>query len=623
MRVRHHRSTPEPRRQAWGSVWGLSRADLQHEWILTGCLIMAVAAVLSPLLLIFGLKYGTIETLRTRLVQDPRNREIRPLASQAFPHAWFARMQQRPDVAFLIPMTRQIAATITASLPPKPEGVTLNLIPTRAHDPLLLENAAPIPGAGECVLTHFAAEQLGAQLGDTVRVVATRIKSGHYETGTLEVRVVGVLSVRASALKSMYVPLEVLEAVERFKDGQAVPAFHWPGSTPTAYPRYNGLVVLLPQPLSPLEKLRLRHNTGFTHIEALTRKSLQAKTRWRLAADVAIYFLSTQKTPVGEESIDVVRHRLRGTGAILLPWIVPLRVQLLDDTGTGSSPLALYVLPDDRNQVAGLQFAPLPAWELATTARPIMLPAARTHASPEVSIRLSHDKSVLTFPVTPVAPHTLADDVAFIPIRLGSRLNLFRERHITYDATVDQFVLSRQGYAGFRLYARTIHDVDGLRRYFASQGLPVHTEAQRIQEVTDLDRYLTLLFWGIALVGIVGGAMALLASLYASVERKRRELGVLRLLGLSRRTLFRYPIYQGLMISAGGFAMALLFFTGMATAINWWFRDHLGPGESFCRIPAAYTAGAAGLTLFIATLAATSAAWRVTQIDPAEALRDE
>jgi putative ABC transport system permease protein len=596
---------------------------LQHEWILTGCLIMAVAAVLSPLLLIFGLKYGTIATLRMRLVQDPRNREIRPMASQSFPHDWFARMQQRPDVAFLVPMTRQIAATITASRPPTSEQVTLNLIPTRAHDPLLLENAASIPDAGECVLTYFAAEQLQAQVGDTLRVVATRIKDGRYESGMLEVRVVGLLSIRASALKSMYVPLDVLEAVERFKDGQAVPAFQWPGSTPTAYPRYDGLVVLLAQPLSPMETLHLWHDTGFTRIETLTRDGLQAKTHWQLAADVAIYFLSTQRMPVGEESIDVVRQRLRGQGAILLPWIHPLRAQLLDDTGAASAALSLYVLPDDRRQVADFHFAPLPSWEPATAGMPIMLPASRSQGAQEVSLRLSQDRAVLTFSITPGAPHTLADDVAFIPSRLGGILNLLHERNMTYDTATHQFVLSRLGYAGFRLYAKTIDDVDTLRRYFESQGLPVQTEAQRIQEVTDLDRSLTLLFWGIATVGMVGGATALLASLYATVERKRRELGVLRLLGISRRTLFRYPIYQGLMISVGGFATAMLFFTGMALAIHGWFHNHLGPGESFCRLPPSHTAGALGLTLLMAMLAATCAAWRVTQIDPAEALRDE
>jgi putative ABC transport system permease protein len=202
-------------------------------------------------------------------------------------------------------------------------------------------------------------------------------------------------------------------------------------------------------------------------------------------------------------------------------------------------------------------------------------------------------------------------------------LNLLRERPMTYDATTNQLVLARVGYAGFRLYAPTIDAVDGLRRYFESQGLPVHTEAQRIQEVLALDRSLTLLFWGIAVVGMVGGAMALLASAYAAVERKRRDLGVLRLLGVSRRTLFRYPMYQSLMICVGAFIVAMVFFTGMALAINDWFRGHLNPGESFCRLPPSALTGALGLTLLIAMLAAACAAWRVTQVDPAEALRDE
>jgi putative ABC transport system permease protein len=421
----------------------------------------------------------------------------------------------------------------------------------------------------------------------------------------------------------MYVPLDVLEAVEHFKDGQAVPALQWPGSTPAAYPRYDGLVLLLPQPLLPLESVPLWQGTGFTHIETLTPDALQAKTGWQLAADLVIYWLATQRTPVGEESIDAVRHRLRGRGAILLPWSAPRQAQLLDDTGAVRAVLWLHVLPDERQQVAALPFAPLPPWESDSTAMQITLPASLSQGVSRVSLRLSHDTAVLTFPVTPVAPHTLAEDVAFVPSRLGGMLNLLRERPMTYDATTNQLVLARVGYAGFRLYAPTIDAVDGLRRYFESQGLPVHTEAQRIQEVLALDRSLTLLFWGIAVVGMVGGAMALLASAYAAVERKRRDLGVLRLLGVSRRTLFRYPMYQSLMICVGAFIVAMVFFTGMALAINDWFRGHLNPGESFCRLPPSALTGALGLTILIAMLAAACAAWRVTQVDPAEALRDE
>ena len=45
-------------------VPGLAMADLRHEWILTLCLVIAVAAVVAPLLILQGLKHGTVATLR-------------------------------------------------------------------------------------------------------------------------------------------------------------------------------------------------------------------------------------------------------------------------------------------------------------------------------------------------------------------------------------------------------------------------------------------------------------------------------------------------------------------------------------------------------------------------------
>src|SRR5262249_4274451 len=178
-------------------VLRLPNVDLRHEWILTACLIMAVAAVLSPLLLLFGLKYGTIETLRFRLVQDPRNREIRPLVSRSFTKAWIEDLGRRADVAFITPMTRQIAATVSAVVKERPEKkVDLDIVPTAAGDALVLENNAPIPQQGECVLTYFAAEDLKARPGETLVVAATRTREGQIESGTLELKVVGVLSLR-------------------------------------------------------------------------------------------------------------------------------------------------------------------------------------------------------------------------------------------------------------------------------------------------------------------------------------------------------------------------------------------------------------------------------------------
>src|SRR3954467_13413815 len=81
----------------------LAVADLHHEWVLTLCMTLTVAAVLAPLLLLLGLKHGTIETLRARLVEDPVYREIKPNQTMNLPPQWFDEWRQRPGVAFLLP----------------------------------------------------------------------------------------------------------------------------------------------------------------------------------------------------------------------------------------------------------------------------------------------------------------------------------------------------------------------------------------------------------------------------------------------------------------------------------------------------------------------------------------
>jgi len=166
-------------------------------------------------------------------------------------------------------------------------------------------------------------------------------------------------------------------------------------------------------------------------------------------------------------------------------------------------------------------------------------------------------------------------------------------------------------------------EVDGLRRHFEEAGLPVATQADRIRDVQELNRYLTLIFWVIAIAAAAGGIATLAASLYASVERKRRDIGVLRLLGLSRLLLFRFPIYQGMLLSLGGLLVAFTFFFSLAGLINSLFGVMMRQGEHLCTLAWQHLAWIA-LTIFvIAILAATGAAWRVTRLEPVEALRDE
>ena len=615
----------------FGMVLRLSLADLRHEWILSFCLVMAVAAVLSPLLILFGLKFGTIEVLRYRLVQDPRNREIRPMVSTSFDAAWFEEMRQRVGVAFVVPTTRQISATVDAQVQGRDGGkagdkVSLDLVPTDEGDRLLLENSSPIPGERGAVLSATAAEALGAKPGDSLVLAAKRIKGTVYETAEVALSVDGVLDPRATALSQVFVRLPVLEAVERYKDGQSVPEYGWPGSTPRAYPVFDGLFVVLDAPLDPVREFQLVNNSGFSEIKKIDAAEASELAGYDigygLETDRTVYFLSTRAKPVDEDSVAAVGYRLRGLDAALLPWVDPVAAQLVDGSGQVVAELRLADGLDGSPEVAAWNAtlsddpdAPATDWSV------VLLPEG-VAAPEDARLKVVRGEESLVFPVK-VLPGNAPGDTALVPARLAGILNLFGERNLAWDDTLAEFVLGRRGYAGFRLYAATIDDVGSIKADLEARGIPVHTEAERIRDVLELDRYLTLIFLLIAVVALVGGAASLMSSLYASVERKRRDLSVLRLLGLSGGRLWLFPIYQGVCIAVLGFGVAWGFFELMARVINTLFASHLQAAESLCRLEWWHLAGGAAGTVGIAALVGLVAAWRVTSIDPAEALRDE
>jgi putative ABC transport system permease protein len=309
-------------------VFALARADLRHEWVLTVCMVLAIAAVLAPLLLMFGIKYGTIETLRHRLVQDPRNREIRPLTGASFEREWFETVRGRKEVAFVIPLTRQIAATLEASPEGREDSQTLDIIPTAPGDPLLRESLAPVPGPGQCVLSNTAARELGVETGRNLVVTVKRLQGNRYESARAILGVVGVLAPAAGLNKTIYTTLEFLEGVEQYKDGLAVPAYGWPGNAPLAYPVFDGLVLVVPQELDKLQEVGLINNTGFNRIERLKPGQARERLGFSIAAGGAAYLVHNQSKPAGQESVEAVRVRLRGLGAHLLPWVAGIKAQL-------------------------------------------------------------------------------------------------------------------------------------------------------------------------------------------------------------------------------------------------------------------------------------------------------
>ena len=114
-------------------------------------------------------------------------------------------------------------------------------------------------------------------------------------------------------------------------------------------------------------------------------------------------------------------------------------------------------------------------------------------------------------------------------------------------------------YPAFRLYARSLDEVAPLRDHLLSQGIEVETQAAAIAQIQTLNRNLTAIFALIAGLSAVGYASALGINVLAAIERKRRELSILRLLGLPGRGLVWFPLLQALLTA--GFGPVCLLYT--------------------------------------------------------------
>lgn len=591
-----------------GTVLSLAMFDLLHEWILTLCLVLAIAAIISPLLLLMGLKYGTIATLKDRLVQDPVYREIRPTQTYDYNKDWFTDFAKHKDIDFLIPTTRVSSSIITVKTPSTKK--IFDLVPTAVNDPLILENGGIIPQNNQCVLTKAAAQEIGVEVGDKLAVRVTRSREGRQEFVEAELEVISILNQRAGTMAKIYTPLNFVVDVENYKENIAVSARNWPGGTPRPYLSFDGIMVMLVKPLDPVASSGLIISTGINNIQLLNREAFNQITGFSLPADLIAYNLQNTNNIVQTASYRALKRKLRGKKAIVMPYV---KLALNFPTPV----LGLSLTTKDQQRLGlNLPWGKLERDATYQKMQQLLLPNANNGT---MMASFNGLKGSIKFPIQVI--DNSPSKYAIAPLELLATLRTGLQREIIFNGKM--FLLTRLNYGGFRLYAKTIDNVQGIYTTLTQQGIEVKAKSDEIERIKILDRGLTRIFWLVAIVGIIGGIAALIASLYATVERKKRELSIMRLIGLSRYQVFRFPIYQALVMAMLSILVAISAYFGLALVINLVFASDLDMGQQICHLPVSYILSAALMTITVAFLSAILAAWKTTQIEPAEALREE
>jgi len=588
----------------------LAILDLWHEWILSLCMVLAIASILTPLLVLLGLKYGTIQTMHERLMEDPVNREIRPARTLSLTSQWFTQLKQRDDIEFIIPTILRGSSIIRVTTPKN--RLLVDLVPTDYNDPLILTNDGVIPNQDECVLSYTAAEELGVKKGDIINVEITRTRDKNKESVQVKLQVVAILNPRADSLVRIYAPFELVNDVETYKEGRAVYNRNWPGGKVLPPLSYDGLWLLLPQKLTSIDEIDLTVSTGLTEIIQIYANEFEKKFSFYPPDNYVIYKLLAKSNPITVNSLNIVKNKLRGKSAIVLPIVNGITI-------TDNAKVIGLSLSKIQTNILGLPPLPWGKFDINTNFARQGQALLPNNKSPTIELTSKILGGTITFPLNNQGASF--NENIIVPVELMGILRTGQTNQIIFDQTQKTFLSAKTNYHGFRLYAKSIDNIPELYSYFVAQDIDVIAQIQEIEKLKVLDQGLTRIFWLIAIVGIAGGMAALIASLYASVERKKRDVGVLRLMGLSCLQVFRFPIYQAIIIVILSNIVASSGYIAISYTINLMFINNIG--GKICTLPYTYFALIFVITIIIATLSSLLAAWKTTAIEPAEAIREE
>jgi putative ABC transport system permease protein len=260
--------------------------------------------------------------------------------------------------------------------------------------------------------------------------------------------------------------------------------------------------------------------------------------------------------------------------------------------------------------------------------------AARLDLQPGMQVTLrairgdTSAREVLNLPVTVTAiapPSAFGRDGVFVDLKTLLLVDGFTDGALPATTSPTDIADDPMRiFAGFRAHARRLEDVTRIDHDLRRDGVEVETLAEQVAGLLSLDRSLTLLFALLAGLGGLGYLVSLGVGLYANVERKQRDLSLLRLIGLSRRDLVVFPLLQALIIAAAGAALAGVLALSVAGLVNRLPLGGANPtgGRALCVIAAEHLFLALLVSLLGAALSAAFAGYRAARIEPAEGLRD-
>lgn len=248
----------------------LAIADLWHDRILAFCNIAAIVGIVAPLAILAGIKSGVVDALIDDLKSRPEILRVTIAGDHGFLEGDVTEVRNWAETGFVAPSSRAIARRLLV----RREGGGVirraTLVSTGPGEPLL--PLGPDIRGDVVAPSDGLARRLGMSPGDVLQAVARR---GATEATALELslEVAAVLPPGALSGEAMLMAPALMEEIEAFYDGYALPHRDVPEGRP------------LSERTSLAESLRL-YASGLDFVAALEQR-IEARFGVEASSDAA------------------------------------------------------------------------------------------------------------------------------------------------------------------------------------------------------------------------------------------------------------------------------------------------------------------------------------------------
>lgn len=224
-----------------------------------------------------------------------------------------------------------------------------------------------------------------------------------------------------------------------------------------------------------------------------------------------------------------------------------------------------------------------------------------------------------------LAPQAYPRAAGFVAPALLQDIEWYRDGFAVASLGVDEGRPASQAQRRFskaRIYARDIDAVQALEQRLNSQRIETSSRLAEIRNVKAIDHLLSTVFGVIAGTAVLGCLASLGGAFLANVRRKRRDLALLRLVGLQGGAISAYILIQALVLTAIAFVLGLGLYAAGSSLFNHLLGLSQETGRFISHITPWHALAALGLTLAVALLACLLGAASARRIQPAESLRE-